>query len=128
MLAIEIANLTNKKLLCYYMNQYQLPQYVTNLIGPPKGIKGYKEGGMLVNDVRKYPDSIVLFDMADLTNKKVIECLIPIFTNRLLNDASGRKPADFSRTVIIFTTINRNILEQNLRINFSNIISFNRFQ
>ncbi len=44
------------------MSEYKEEHSVALLYGAPPGYVGYEEGGLLVNQIRQHPYSVVLFD------------------------------------------------------------------
>src|SRR5258705_339231 len=44
------------------MSEYMEKHSVSRLIGAPPGYVGYEEGGQLTEQIRRHPDSVVLFD------------------------------------------------------------------
>lgn len=85
------------------MSEYQHDFSVANLIGSPKGYVGSNEGGILTNEVAKYPHSVVLFDEVEKAHPKVWDILLQILDYGHLSDNGGHK-VDFTHTVIAMTS------------------------
>ncbi len=76
---------------------------VARLIGAPPGYVGYEDGGQLVDQVRKHPHAVLLFDEIEKAHPDIFNILLQVFDDATLTDSQGRK-ADFRHTVVILTT------------------------
>jgi ATP-dependent Clp protease ATP-binding subunit ClpA len=85
------------------MSEFQESHSVATLLGAPPGYAGYDEGGILVNNVRKKPYSVVLFDEIEKAHQDIYGIFLQMLTDGRLQDKKG-KMADFSNTIIIFTS------------------------
>ncbi|MFT5246578.1 MAG: ATP-dependent Clp protease ATP-binding subunit ClpB [Litorivivens sp.] len=85
------------------MSEFQESHSVATLLGAPPGYAGYEEGGILVNNVRKHPYSVVLFDEIEKAHQDIYGIFLQMLTDGRLQDKKG-KMADFSNTIIIFTS------------------------
>ncbi len=85
------------------MSEFQESHSVATLLGAPPGYAGYDEGGILVNNVRKHPYSVVLFDEIEKAHQDIYGIFLQMLTDGRLQDKKG-KMADFSNTIIIFTS------------------------
>lgn len=90
-------------LIRFDMSEFQESHSVAALLGSPPGYVGYEEGGLLVNKVRKQPYSVVLFDEIEKAHADIYGIFLQMLTDSRLQDKHG-KMADFSNTVIIFTS------------------------
>jgi len=90
-------------MLRFDMSEFQESHSVATLLGAPPGYAGYDEGGILVNNVRKKPYSVVLFDEIEKAHKDIYGIFLQMLTDSRLQDKQG-KLADFSNTIIIFTS------------------------
>jgi len=90
-------------MLRFDMSEFQESHSVATLLGAPPGYAGYDEGGILVNNVRKKPYSVVLFDEIKKAHKDIYGIFLQMLTDSRLQDKQG-KLADFSNTIIIFTS------------------------
>lgn len=72
-------------------------------MGAPPGYVGYEEGGLLVNQIRQHPYSVVLFDEIEKAHRSVFDLFLQILDEGKLHDRLGRV-GDFSNAVIIFTS------------------------
>lgn len=85
------------------MSEYKEEHSVALLYGAPPGYVGYEEGGLLVNQIRKKPYSIVLFDEIEKAHRSVFDLFLQILDEGKLHDRLGRV-GDFSNSLIIFTS------------------------
>ncbi len=85
------------------MSEYMEKHAVSRLIGAPPGYVGHDEGGLLIDQVRKKPYSLVLFDEMEKAHPDVLNLLLQILEEGSLQDAQGNR-ADFSNTMIILTS------------------------
>ncbi len=85
------------------MSEYMEKHAVSRLIGAPPGYVGHEEGGLLVEQVRKKPYSLVLFDEMEKAHPDVLNLLLQILEEGSLRDAQGNR-ADFSNTMIVLTS------------------------
>jgi ATP-dependent Clp protease ATP-binding subunit ClpA len=76
---------------------------VDKLIGMPRGIVGSERGGVLTNQIRDNPYSIVLLDEVEKANTFVLNLFLQVFDEGWLTDGRGKR-AYFSDTVIIMTS------------------------
>ena len=90
-------------MLRFDMSEFQESHSVATLLGAPPGYKGYDEGGILVNNVRKKPYSVVLFDEIEKAHEDIYGIFLQMLTDGRLRDKQG-KLADFSNTIVIFTS------------------------
>ena len=85
------------------MSEFQESHSVATLLGAPPGYVGYDEGGILVNNVRKKPYSVVLFDEIEKAHADIYGIFLQMLTDGRLQDKKG-KLADFSNVIVIFTS------------------------
>ena len=90
-------------ILRFDMSEYKEEHSVALLYGAPPGYVGYEEGGLLVNQIRQHPYSVVLFDEIEKAYKSVFDLFLQILDEGKLHDRLGRV-GDFSNSLIIFTS------------------------
>ena len=90
-------------MLRFDMSEYKEEHSVALLYGAPPGYVGYEEGGLLVNQIRQHPYSVVLFDEIEKAHKSVFDLFLQILDEGKLHDRLGRV-GDFSNSPIIFTS------------------------
>ncbi len=98
-------NLFNNKenLIRFDMSEYMESHSVSQLKGSPKGYVGYGEGGLLVDEIRSKPYSVVLFDEIEKAHPDVFKLLLQVLDEGHLHDTLGKK-GTFTDAVIIFTS------------------------
>lgn len=90
-------------MLRFDMSEFQESHSVATLLGAPPGYAGYDAGGILVNNVRKKPYSVVLFDEIEKAHEDIYGIFLQMLTDGRLQDKKG-KMADFSNVIVIFTS------------------------
>ena len=91
------------QIIRFDMSEYMEAHSVSKLIGAPAGYVGYDEAGLLTEQVRKKPYSIVLFDEIEKAHPDVFNILLQILEDGRLTDNKG-KTVSFKNTIIIFTS------------------------
>jgi len=76
---------------------------VDKLIGMPRGIVGSERGGILTNQVRDNPYSVVLLDEIEKADPFVHSLFLQVFDEGWLTDGRGKK-VYFSDAIIIMTS------------------------
>ncbi|MBI5047668.1 MAG: ATP-dependent Clp protease ATP-binding subunit [Deltaproteobacteria bacterium] len=93
-----------KKMVRLDMSEYKDSSIaVDKLIGMPRGIVGSERGGILTNQVRENPYSVVLLDEVEKANPYVLNLFLQVFDEGWLTDGRGKR-VYFSDTVIIMTS------------------------
>lgn len=90
-------------ILRFDMSEYKEEHSVALLYGAPPGYVGYEEGGLLVNQIRQHPYSVVLFDEIEKAHRSVFDLFLQILDEGKLHDRLSRV-GDFSNALIIFTS------------------------
>jgi len=102
-LARQLASSLGIPLHRYDMSEYQEKHTVAKLIGAPPGYVGYEEGGLLTEDIRKSPHSVLLFDEIEKAHSDIFSTLLQIMDYATLTDNTGKK-ADFRNVIILMTS------------------------
>ncbi|HHL39442.1 MAG TPA: ATP-dependent Clp protease ATP-binding subunit [Deltaproteobacteria bacterium] len=93
-----------KKMIRIDMSEYKDSAVsVDKLIGMPRGIVGSERGGILTNQVRENPYSVVLLDEVEKAHPFVLNLFLQVFDEGWLTDGRGKR-VYFSDTVIIMTS------------------------
>ncbi|MDO9211938.1 MAG: ATP-dependent Clp protease ATP-binding subunit [Deltaproteobacteria bacterium] len=93
-----------KKMVRLDMSEYRDGTIsVDKLIGMPRGIVGSERGGILTNQVRDNPYTVVLLDEVEKAHPHVLSLFLQVFDEGFLTDGRGRR-VYFSDTVIIMTS------------------------
>ncbi len=85
------------------MSEYMEKFNVSRLIGSPPGYVGYEEGGILTEQVRRHPYSVILFDEIEKAHPDIFNILLQVMDDGLLTDSLGHK-VDFKNTIVIMTS------------------------
>ena len=93
----------DNSILSFNMSEYKEEHSAALLYGAPPGYVGYEEGGLLVNQIRQHPYSVVLFDEIEKAHRSVFDLFLQILDEGKLHDRLGRV-GDFSNALIIFTS------------------------
>ena len=95
------------KLLRYDMSEYQEKHTVAKLIGAPPGYVGYEDGnlggGLLISDIEKSPNCIILFDEIEKAHPDVSNVLLQLMDEGFVTSSNGKK-ADARNAIIIMTS------------------------
>ena len=95
------------KLLRYDMSEYQEKHTVAKLIGAPPGYVGYEDnnlgGGLLISEITKNPNSIVLFDEIEKAHPDVSNVLLQLMDEGFITGSNGKK-ADARNSLIVLTS------------------------
>lgn len=93
-----------KKMVRIDMSEYQDGAIsVDKLIGMPRGIVGSERGGVLTNQVKDNPYTVVLLDEVEKAHPHVLNLFLQVFDEGFLTDGRGKK-VYFSDTIIIMTS------------------------
>jgi ATP-dependent Clp protease ATP-binding subunit ClpA len=106
-LAKLLAENLGMKLLRYDMSEYQEKHSIAKLIGAPPGYVGYDDGnlggGMLISDVEKNPNSIILMDEIEKAHPDVSNILLTLMDEGMVTSSNGKK-ADCRNCIVILTS------------------------
>ena len=95
------------KLLRYDMSEYQEKHTVAKLIGAPPGYVGYEDGnlggGLLISDLTKHPNSIVLFDEVEKAHPDVSNVMLQLMDEGFVTGSNGKR-ADARNSLIVLTS------------------------
>jgi len=106
-LAKLLAENLGMKLLRYDMSEYQERHSVAKLIGAPPGYVGYDDanlgGGLLISDVEKNPNCIILFDEIEKAHPDVSNILLSLMDEGIITSSNGKK-SDCRNAIVILTS------------------------
>ncbi len=101
------------------MSEYSEPYTVSKFVGSPAGYVGYKDSVPLVEQIRRTPHAVVLFDEIEKAHPDIYNLLLQILDEGRLTDATGRE-LDFRQSVIIMTSnIGLDLLQQQAALGFA---------
>lgn len=92
----------SNKLIRLDMSDYGEPHQISRLMGAPPGYIGYDDGGLL-DQIRKQPQSVVLFDEIEKAHPDIFNVLLPILEEGKVRDNQGQ-PVDFSNAIVVLTS------------------------
>ena len=106
-LAKLLAENMGMKLLRYDMSEYQEKHAAAKLIGAPPGYVGYDDsnlgGGLLISDIEKNPNCIILFDEVEKAHPDVTNILLALMDEGTITSSNGKK-ADARNAIVILTS------------------------
>ena len=85
------------------MTEYMEPHSVSKLIGSPPGYVGHESGGFLTEQVKRKPNSVILFDEIEKAHPEVFNVLLQMLDDGYLTDSLGRS-IDFRNCLVILTS------------------------
>ena len=93
-----------KKMIRIDMSEFQEGTAgVDKLIGTPRGIVGSDRGGVLTNQLRDHPYSVVLLDEIEKANPSILNLFLQAFDEGWITDGRGRR-VYLSDAVVIMTS------------------------
>ncbi|HSR67915.1 MAG TPA: ATP-dependent Clp protease ATP-binding subunit ClpA [Acidobacteriota bacterium] len=101
--AKQLASILGVHFMRFDMSEYMERHSVARLIGAPPGYVGFDQGGLLTEEVRKHPYSVLLLDEMEKAHPEVFNILLQVMDRASLTDNNGRK-ADFRNVIIIMTS------------------------
>ena len=103
----ELAKVTNDILgtnfIRFDLSEYSEKHEVSKLIGAPPGYIGYEEGGLLTEQVKRNPNSVILFDEIEKAHPDFKNILLQVCDEGILTDGRGNT-VDFKNTMIFMTS------------------------
>ena len=106
-LAKLLAENLGMKMLRYDMSEYQEKHSVAKLIGAPPGYVGYDDsnlgGGLLISDIEKNPNCVILFDEVEKAHPDVSNILLTVMDEGIITASNGKK-ADCRNAILIMTS------------------------
>ncbi|MCW7755203.1 ATP-dependent Clp protease ATP-binding subunit ClpA [Desulfobotulus sp. H1] len=87
----------------YDMSEFMEKHAVSRLIGAPPGYVGFEQGGLLTDEIRKYPHAVLLLDEIEKAHPDVFNILLQVMDYARLTDNNG-KHADFRNVILIMTS------------------------
>jgi len=85
------------------MSEYMEKHSVARLTGAPPGYVGYEEGGVLTNQVRSKPYSVILFDEVEKAHPDVFNLFLQVLDEGRLTDSRGQL-VSFTNALILMTS------------------------
>ena len=85
------------------MSEFMEKHSVSRLTGAPPGYVGYEEGGLLTNQVRRKPYSVILFDEVEKAHPDVFNLFLQLLDEGRLTDSQGQL-VNFTNALILMTS------------------------
>ena len=85
------------------MSDFMEKHNASRLVGAPPGYIGYEDGGVLTEQVRRHPYSVILLDEIEKAHPDIFNLLLQILEEGELSDNLGHT-INFRNTVIIMTS------------------------
>jgi ATP-dependent Clp protease ATP-binding subunit ClpC len=85
------------------MSEFMERHQIARLLGSPPGYVGYNEPSKLLENVRRRPHQLILFDEIEKAHPDVFHLLLQIMEDGQLTDGTGRV-VHFNETVIVLTS------------------------
>jgi ATP-dependent Clp protease ATP-binding subunit ClpB len=85
------------------MSEYMEKHAAARLVGAPPGYVGYEEGGVLTNQVKRKPYSVILLDEVEKAHPDVFNILLQLLDDGRLTDSLGTT-VDFKNTLVLMTS------------------------
>jgi len=89
------------------MSEYQEKHSMAKLIGAPPGYVGYDDGilggGMLIRDIEKNPNAVILFDEVEKAHPDVMNVLLSLMDEGVVTSSNGKR-ADARNSIVILTS------------------------
>lgn len=102
-MAKQLALNLGVEFLRFDMSEYMEKHAVARLIGAPPGYVGFEQGGLLTDNVRKHPHSVLLLDEIEKAHGDLINILLQVMDHGTLTDNNGKK-ADFRNVIVIMSS------------------------
>lgn len=101
--AKQLADILGVHFSRYDMSEYMEKHTVSRLIGAPPGYVGFDQGGLLTDEIRKYPHAVLLLDEIEKAHPDLFSILLQVMDRATLTDNTGKK-ADFRNVILIMTS------------------------
>ena len=98
-----VASVLGINFVRFDMSEYMEKHTVARLIGAPPGYVGFDQGGMLTDEIRKHPYSVLLMDEIEKAHPDIFSILLQVMDYATLTDNNGKK-ADFRNVILIMTS------------------------
>ena len=85
------------------MSEYMERQAAARLIGAPPGYVGHEEGGLLTNQIKRRPYSVILLDEVEKAHRDVFNILLQLLDDGRLTDSQG-VTVNFKNTIVLLTS------------------------
>ncbi len=101
--ARRLAEILGNHFARYDMSEYMEKHAVSRLIGAPPGYVGFDQGGLLVDEIRRHPYTVLLLDEIEKAHADLFSILLQVMDGATLTDNTGKR-ADFRNVILIMTS------------------------
>ena len=95
------------KLIRFDMSEYQEKHSVAKLIGAPPGYVGYEDGnlggGLLIREIEKSPNAVILFDEIEKAHPDLSSVLLSLMDEGFVTGSNGKR-ADCRNAIVLMTS------------------------
>ncbi|MFH1777257.1 MAG: AAA family ATPase [Candidatus Omnitrophota bacterium] len=105
-LAKTLAEILGMNLKIINMSEYKTREDLSKLIGAPPGFVGYDENGgegALIEQLKDYPNTVIVFDEIDKGDKQILDILLQILEDGRVTSNQGRT-VSLKDAVIVLTS------------------------
>jgi ATP-dependent Clp protease ATP-binding subunit ClpA len=101
--AKQVAANLGVEFIRFDMSEYMEKHAVARLIGAPPGYIGFEQGGLMTDEIRKHPYSVLLLDEIEKAHPDLFNILLQVLDHATLTDNNGKK-ADFRNVIVMMTS------------------------
>jgi ATP-dependent Clp protease ATP-binding subunit ClpA len=116
--AKALAKLLGMPLVRFDMSEFMEKHTVSKLIGSPPGYVGYGDGkagaGMLVTELERTPNCILLLDEVEKAHPDVLNVLLQVMDNGMISSSAGKQVS--ARNALIIMTSNLGAADAEKRV------------
>ena len=106
-LAKLLAKNMHMKMIRFDMGEYQEKHTISRLIGAPPGYVGYDDGnmsgGMLISQIQKNPNAVLLFDEIEKAHPDISNILLSLMDEGFVTSSNGQK-ADARNCIVLMSS------------------------
>ena len=106
-LAKQLSSNLDMNMIRFDMGEYKEAHSLSRLIGTSPGYVGYDDGqvsgGLLVQQINKHPNSVILFDEIEKAHPELNDVMLSLFDTGMITGANG-KSADARNCIILLTS------------------------
>ena len=136
---VELAKLLNRNIIKIDMSEFNSEISINKLLGSPQGYVGYNDNNTAFEDLKIYPNSIILINNIEKSHPIVLDLISKILSEGTIKN-SKNETINFKNTIIFITSdmrvnssigyikqnINNNNLPESINDKINYIIKFNK--
>lgn len=97
----QTSKFLHRHLIRFHMGEFKDAYTMNKLLGTAPGYVGYDKQKPFLEEIKRYPESIVLLDDAHLAHPQILQFFVKIF------DEKDYENVDFSHVIFVMTTKNQ---------------------